>query len=116
MKKITLKIPLKYLFPLMIFASIIIFSCTKQNDYPSNPNWLNLRISQMDTSASYEGTVVSLYKWDNEYYYLIADPLANSFFPDLYNYQGENYKWTTDKSNDFLNNGKKIRVVWSSPI
>ena len=116
MKKITLKIPLKYLFPLMIFASIIIFSCTKQKDYPSNPDWLNLRISQMDTAASYEGTLVTLYKWDNNFYYLIANPLYNCMFCEFYNYQGIRYEWTTDKIDDFQKNAKKIKAVWSRPF
>ena len=99
----------------MVFCCIMIISCSKQKDYPTNPDWLNLRISQMDTSACV-GTAVSLYKWDNHFYYLIANPLANSIFTDLYDYQGTSYTWTTDKFDDFLKNGKKIRIVWSKPF
>jgi hypothetical protein len=116
MKKISLKIALKYLFPMMVICFVMIISCSKQKDYPANPEWLNLRISQMDTSAFYEGTAVSLYKWDNNFYYLIANPLANSIFTDLYDYQGISYAWTNDKFDNFLKNREKIRVVWSRPF
>jgi len=116
MKKISLRIALKFLFPLMVFCFITIISCSKQKDYPTNPDWLNLRISQMDTSAYCPGTAVSLYNWGNQFYYLIANPLANSIYTDLYDYQGTSYVWTTDKFDDFLKNGKKIRVVWSRPF
>jgi hypothetical protein len=116
MKKITLKIALNYLLAITLFCLIIIVSCSKQKDYPSNPDWLNLRISQMETAANYEGTAVSLYNWDNNFYYLIANPLANSIFTELYDYQGNTYAWTTDKYDDFLKNGKKIKVIWSRPL
>lgn len=114
MKKITLM----FYFILMLFFSIKFFSCRKGNadKYPTNPDWLTEKISQMDTATYYEGTVVYLYKWDNYYYYLISNPLSNCILCDFYDYQGLKNEWSTDKFDDFEKNGKRIKAVWSRPL
>lgn len=103
---------------LMFFFSLILFSCKKENDekFPANPDWLTVKISQMETADYYAGTVVYAYEWNNEYYYLISIGLSSCGFCEFYNYQGVKYVWTSDKIDDFQKNGKMIKVVWQREI
>lgn len=97
----------------LIFLSIL--SCKKDNDeqMPDNPKWLNDKISMMDTSMYYKGTVVTMYKWTNEYFYLFSIPLSSCIMCDFYNYLGDKYLWSDDKLSDFQKNAIKIKIVWS---
>ena len=103
---------------LMFFFSLILFSCKKGKDenIPSNPDWLTDKISQMATPAEYAGTTVYVYKWDKNYYYFIQIPLQNCGMCEFYNYQGVKYAWTNEKLADFQKNGKMIKIVWQREI
>ena len=101
------KIALKFLLSLMV-----LFSCEKDEKFPGNPDWLNEKISQMETPAYYFGTVVYAYEWNKEYYYLISIGLSSCVMCEFYNYQGVKVEWTDEKITDFQKNGKKIKIIW----
>ena len=101
---------------LMFFFSLMIISCEKNEKFPANPDWLNAKISQMETPVEYAGTVVSAYEWNNEYYYLISLPLSSCGMCEFYNYQGLKVEWTQDKIDDFPKNAKRIKIVWQRSI
>jgi hypothetical protein len=97
---------------LMVLFSLMLFSCEKDKNFPENPDWLNEKISQMETPAYYVGTTVYAYKWNREYFYLISIGLSSCAMCEFYNYEGVKVEWTDDKIADFLKNGKRIKVVW----
>jgi hypothetical protein len=98
----------------LIFAFFLfLLSCIKDNDTPPNPGWLNDRISQLEGSAFHIGASVTLYKWNNEYYYHIINPISSCMFCDFYDYAGNKFEWTTELSGDFQKNAKMVMVVWS---
>jgi hypothetical protein len=103
---------------LMFFFSLMLFSCKKENEekYPANPDWLTVKISQMETPAEYAGTVVYAYEWNNEYYYLISLPFSSCVMCEFYNYQGVKVEWTQEKIDDFQKNAKRIKIVWQRDI
>jgi hypothetical protein len=97
---------------LMILFIMMLFACEKHKNFPENPDWLNVKISQMDTSAFYAVAIVYAYEWNREYYYLISNGLSSCAMCDFYNYQGEKVAWTDEKIADFQKNAKRIKVVW----
>jgi hypothetical protein len=97
---------------LMVLFSLMLFSCEKDKNFPENPDWLNEKISQMETPAYYVGTTVYAYKWNREYFYLISIGLSSCAMCEFYNYEGVKVEWTDDKIADFQKNGKRIKVVW----
>jgi hypothetical protein len=103
---------------LMVFFSFMLFSCNKENveKFPANPDWLNDKISQMETADYYVGTTVYAYEWNNEYYYLISIGLSSCAMCEFYNYQGVKVEWTQEKIDDFQKNAKRIKVVWQRDI
>lgn len=102
---------MKKLILIFIF-SIALLSCERDNKYPDNPDWLDAKISQMETLPYYAGTTVYAYKWDREYYYLISIPLSSCMMCEFYNYQGEKINWSEDKIADFQKNSKRLNIVW----
>jgi hypothetical protein len=103
---------------LMFFFSMMLFSCKKGDDekYPANPDWLNDKISQMETADYYAGTIVYAYEWNDYYYYLISIGLSSCAMCEFYNYQGVKVEWTQEKIDDFQKNAKRIKVVWQRDI
>jgi hypothetical protein len=100
---------------ILIGLAIAIAACSKDNkeEIPENPKWLNDKILYMDTAIYYHGTVVTLYKWTNQYYYLLSIPLSSCIMCDFYDYQGVKFIWTSDKIEDFQKNAIKIKDVWT---
>ena len=96
----------------MFLFSFMIFSCEKDEKFPANPDWLNTKISQMETPNYYVGTTISGYEWNKEYYYLVSIPLSSCAMCEFYNYQGSLVEWTNEKSADFQINGKKVKTIW----
>lgn len=96
----------------MVLLTAMLFSCGKDRNFPENPDWLNVKISQMDTSAFYAVTTVYAYEWNREYYYLISNGLSSCAMCEFYNYQGVKVEWTDEKIADFRKNAKRIKVVW----
>lgn len=99
---------------LLFVFSLLLFSCEEK--FPENPDWLNEKITQMETPAYYFGTVVYAYEWNKDHYYLISIGLASCVMCEFYDYQGVKVVWTDDKIADFNKNGKKIKVVWQRDI
>jgi hypothetical protein len=99
---------------LMFFLSLMLLSCKMANDekFPTNPDWLNDKISQMETPGYYAGTNVYAYEWNKEYYYLISPSLSSCILCEFYNYQGVKFVWTVEKSADFQKNAKMIKIIW----
>ena len=96
----------------VILFSFVLFSCEKEKKFPENPGWLNAKISQMETSADYAGTIVYGYEWNSDYYYLISIASSSCAMCEFYSYQGVKVDWADDKVADFQKNGKEIKVVW----
>ena len=98
---------------LVLFFALVLFSCKKESkEFPDNPDWLNTKISQMETPVEFAGTVIYAYEWNKEYYYLISIGLSSCAMCEFYNYQGVKVEWTQEKIDDFQKNGKIIKVVW----
>jgi hypothetical protein len=102
---------------LIFLVLCLTLSCSKNgNEFPDNPKWLNDKIAMMDTANYYFGTKVFLYEWHNEFYYWISVPLSSCMMCEFYNYQGEKYIWTADKSTDFQKNARRLKEVWHRDI
>lgn len=99
------KIAFVFLLPLLVLA------CEKEEKLPPNPAWLNTMISQLENSPL-PGIVINAFKWNEEYYYHVSNPISSCAYCDVYDYAGERVIWTDDKFLDFVDNGKLIRVVW----
>jgi hypothetical protein len=102
----------------ILFLTIMTISCKKGNDekFPANPDWLNNKIAQMETTDYYIGTIVYAYEWNKEYYYLISPPLSSCYLCEFYNYDGVKYVWTSETSDDFQKNAKMIKIVWQRKL
>ena len=98
----------------IFFLTTILFSCKKENDrkFPENPDWLNKKISQMETANYYMGTTVYAYEWHNENYYLISPPLSSCYMCEFYSYSGQKYEMNAEKYNDFSKNAIIVKIVW----
>jgi hypothetical protein len=95
----------------------MLFSCKKESEeFPANPDWLTVKISQMETPAEYTGTAVYAYHWNHDYYYSIQIPLSNWGMCEFYNYQGVKYIWKEEKPGDFQKNARMIKIVWQRDI
>jgi hypothetical protein len=97
---------------LILFFFALLISCKKKDEFPETPDWLKDRISQMDTAYNYAGASVYLYKWNEEYYYHILNPISSCMFCEVYNYDGVKIVWTDQTFNDFINNGEKLETIW----
>jgi hypothetical protein len=95
---------------------VITLSCKKEETYPDNPGWLNDMIAVMSTEASYAGTAIYAYEWNNDYYYHILIPISSCWMCEFYCYDGTKVIWTDDNISDFQKNGKKIKIVWERKI
>jgi hypothetical protein len=98
---------------LLAFITAFLFSCEKPND---NPDWLDNKISMMDTNDYYFGTTVYLYKWNNEYYYWISIPISSCVMCEFYTYSGEKFVWTQENIDDFNKNARKVKIVWQRDV
>lgn len=97
---------------LILFFFVLLVSCKKKDEFPVNPDWLNARISEMETAFNFAGAAVYEYKWNDEYYFHIQNPISSCLFCEVYNYDGVKIVWTDETFNDFMKNGHKLRVVW----
>ncbi len=100
----------------MVLLTLLLFSCAKEKNFPENPEWLDAKISQMETSADYAGTTVYAYEWNGEHYYLISIGLSSCVMCEFYNYQGTKVDWTDEKIADFQKNAKRIKIIWQRNI
>lgn len=96
---------------LVFFVSLLIISCEKEEKLPPNPEWLNTMISQMENSQL-PGIVIYAYRWNEEYYYYISNPISSCMYCEIYDYTGTKVTWTNDEFEDFITNGKRIKAVW----
>jgi hypothetical protein len=96
----------------VFLLSLVIISCEKDEKLPPNPEWLNTMITQLESSTT-PGIIVYAYKWNEDYYYNVSNPISSCMFCELYNYQGDKPNWTDDEFSDFALNSKLIKAVWS---
>ena len=99
----------------VFLLSLLVFSCEKDEKIPSNPDWLNTMISQLENS-SLPGISIYAYKWKEEYYYHVSNLISSCMFCEVYDFKGEKISWTGDKFTDFTKNGKMIKVIWQKAI
>ena len=97
------------LFILLIALAI---SCSKNDDFPDNPGWLNDKIAQMATADYFFGTEIYLYEWNGDFYYWISIPISSCMMCEFYNYQGVKQVWTQNNIDDFQKNAIKRKIVW----
>ncbi len=95
-----------------ILLVILVLSCRKNDDFPENPDWLNIKIAQMDTADYYFGTEIYLYEWRGEFYYWIFIPISSCWMCEFYSYLGIKQVWTQNNIDDFQKNALKRRMVW----
>ena len=95
----------------VFLLSLLVTSCEKEEKLPPNPDWLNTMISQMENSPL-PGIVIDAYKWNEEYYYHVSNPISSCLFCVIYDYSGAKVTWTDDEFEDFITNGKRIKAVW----
>jgi hypothetical protein len=95
----------------VFLLSLLVMSCEKDEKLPPNPEWLNTMISQLENSPL-PGISIYAYKWKEDYYYHISNPISSCMFCEVYNYSGDKLSWTDDEFTDFVNNGKLIKAVW----
>jgi hypothetical protein len=95
----------------VFFLSLLFISCEKEEKLPPNPEWLNTMISQLEDSPT-PGIVVYAYKWKEDYYYNISNPISSCMFCELYDFQGDKQTWTDDVFSDFASNSRLIKAVW----
>ena len=87
-------------------------SCRKNNDFPENPDWLNVKIARMEAANYYFGTDIYLYGWNGDFYYWISIPISSCMMCEFYTYKGDKPIWTDDNFKDFRKNAVKRKVVW----
>jgi hypothetical protein len=95
----------------LFLFSFIVMSCEKEDKLPPNPAWLNTMISQLKNTPL-PGISIYAYKWKEDYYYHVSNPLSSCKFCDVYDYSGGKLSWTDDEFADFVKNGKMIKAVW----
>ncbi|HLN21075.1 MAG TPA: hypothetical protein VK213_08305 [Bacteroidales bacterium] len=95
----------------LILFSCLVISCEKDEKLPPNPEWLNTLISSLE-SSQVPGIVIYAYKWNEEYYYQVSNPISSCIYCEMYDYSGVKVNWTDAEFNDFLSNGKRIKAVW----
>jgi len=94
---------------LIVFIS---FSCSKEDDeFPTNPAWLNDRIAQMEDNGI-PGMTVYAYKWKDAYFYHILNPVSSCAICEFFTYEGTLFQFGPDNYNDFDQNAKMVKVVW----
>lgn len=86
-------------------------SCEKEEKLPPNPAWLNTMISQLESSPL-PGIVIYAFKWNEEYYYYVSNPISSCMYCEIYNYAGVKITLKDDEFLDFTTNGKRIKAVW----
>jgi len=98
-----------------ILLSFIVFlsvSCSREDDeFPTNPKWLNDRIAQLQTDGL-TGMAIYAYKWKDMYYYHILNPISSCALCEFYTYDGSLYQFGPDNYDDFHQNAKMVKVVW----
>jgi hypothetical protein len=95
----------------VFLLSLLVMSCEKDEKLPPNPEWLNTMISQLENSPL-PGISIYAYKWKENFYYWVSNPISSCMFCELYDYSGVKPSWTEDEFTDFVNNGKLIKAVW----
>ncbi len=99
-------------FILPVIIVFIAFSCSKDdNEFPTNPAWLNDRIAQMKDNGI-PGMAVYAYQWKDTYYYHIMNPISSCWMCEFYSYDGTLYQFGPADLDDFSQNAKMVKVVW----
>ncbi len=96
---------------IVFLLSLLVMSCEKDEKLPPNPEWLNTMISQLENSPL-PGISIYAYKWNENYYYRVSNPISSCLYCDMYDYSGARLTWTDDEFKDFETNGKLIKAVW----
>jgi hypothetical protein len=94
-----------------IFLLLLVISCKKDEKLPPNPDWLNTKISQLESSPL-PGLTINAYRWNEVYYYNVLNPISSCMFCEVYDYSGDLITLTGDEFKDFVDNGKLIKTVW----
>jgi hypothetical protein len=95
----------------LFLLSFLVISCEKEGKLPPNPVWLNTMISQLENSQV-PGIVIYAYKWNDNYYYYVSNPISSCMYCDIYDYSGVKVTWTDDELLDFTTYGNRIKAVW----
>jgi len=95
----------------LFLLSFLVISCEKEEKLPPNPEWLNTMISQLENSPL-PGIIIYAYKWNQDYYYYVLNPISSCMYCEIYDYSGTKITLTDEKFIDFTTNSKRIKAVW----
>ena len=95
----------------IFLLSFFVISCEKEEKVPPNPEWLNTMIAQFENSQL-PGIVIYAYKWNQEYYYYVSNPISSCVYCEVYDYSGIKITFNDDEFQDFITNAKRIKTVW----
>jgi thioredoxin-related protein len=99
----------------VIIIGILIFSflsCKKDNVEQINPQWINTMVDTIKTQDSYWGSIIYRHDWKSKYYYHLMIPLSSCAYCNVYDENGEKVNWSTENSQDYMQNRKNEVIIW----
>jgi hypothetical protein len=100
-----------------ILISITCIECERNNEAPDEspaiPDWLKIKIAEMEDNKYYAGASVVRHEWKSTYYYHINIPLSSCLYCDVYNQNGDRVDWEVESREDYINNRKNQTVIWT---
>ena len=99
-------------FPLLVLVVLFITSgCDKIGN--NNPEWINKMTDSLETNDFYWGSKIYEHEWKSELYYHLEIPLSSCGFCCIYDENGISIDWQIEDMDDYLENRKRERVVWT---
>ena len=100
----------------LIFFLIVISSCKRDPStfYASEqiPEWLSQKITEIENSNYYFGTVVYRHQWNLKFYYHIMIPVESCAFCKVYDVNGNKIVWSDQSFQDYFENRYNEAVIW----
>lgn len=102
---------------IILFIIVLFVSCDNGGlTDPSEkliPEWLKSKITEMENSPYYWGTIVYRHTWRGIYTYHIVIPVSSCSVCDVYNYWGGKIKFSSDlESQQYLKDRYDERIIW----
>jgi hypothetical protein len=101
----------KYLI-ISIIVTLSFLSCNKEEDEQINPQWLKAMTDTIRTKDYYWGSTIYRHDWKSKYYYHLMIPISSCAYCNVYDENGEKVNWSTENSQDYMQNRKNEIIVW----
>lgn len=92
---------------ILIGLFFILASCSK-DDFDPKPDWLSDKVEEIINEDLCSLTTVTVYQFQEAYYYDIYCGLWSCIYCHLYDSEGENVKWDSETFELFLSDKKQI--------